>query len=588
MLTLSLSSCVFPRGWRSPHCPPRRPLVHAMSPPRRRAIAGLHADPVDVSSGSVRPLSARHVDDTTQSDVARAFSRLGTALWRAGVVGMVLKGGLNAFALVARSRRKRVAGAGDHFLRDAARDTAAFTAFLVAFTGVYVGVDEALAARCGKQRSKGWRAAVAGGLAGPTLLLADGPHGRGTKGGGTRHYGLATYIWLRSLVLLVRCALKKAGEGEASGGAMPVGPRLRRMLLAPFASPYADTGLMMASASVILSCFINKPEALRGAYGSFLDKHGGKSVKHYRAVQRVCLAKTNRETSEVAAWAARTLYPRDAEARDALFAASSAAVPASIDDPAARALRARLYGMILYPGRSAVSHCLEFFAKSLPRSLAVNLPMYLVPALLVHRKKLFGPRGPDLALRVAVGCVRSSAFLSAYCALAWLGPAAVQHVCGDMRWWTITCGVPLAGLATLLEKPSRRQELGVYCASRAVESAVLCALSWGWVPRQARGWRLDVALFCLAAAAIMHCYNAERDVFRSKYLNVLDFVFGNIGHGRQSIRHVGSFAVLANPPQMASPYPGVFKGRRNSEEDGKRTTLSTLISSPGRKGKPIY
>jgi len=46
-----------------------------------------------------------------------------------------------------------------------------------------------------------------------------------------------------------------------------------------------------------------------------------------------------------------------------------------------------------------------------------------------------------------------------------------------------------------------------------------------------QGWRHDVALFALAAAAIMHCYHAERDVFRSKYLNVLDFVFGNTGHG---------------------------------------------------------
>jgi len=130
-----------------------------------------------------------------------------------------------------------------------------------------------------------------------------------------------------------------------------------------------------------------------------------------------------------------------------------------------------------------------------------------------------------------VGCARSSAFLSAYCATAWLGPAAAQRVFGDMRWWTITCGVSAAGLAVLIEKPSRRQELGVYCASRAVEAAALCAVSWGWVPTRVQGWRHDVALFALAAAAIMHCYHAERDVFRSKYLNVLDFVFGNTGHG---------------------------------------------------------
>jgi hypothetical protein len=172
-------------------------------------------------------------------------------------------------------------------------------------------------------------------------------------------------------------------------------------------------------------------------------------------------------------------------------------------------------------------------------------------------------------------------------------------------------------------------QLGVYCASRALESAALCAVSWGWVPKRVQGWRHDVALFALAAAAIMHCYNAERDVFRSKYLNVLDFVFGNTGrvgyhfsprysavktpiigdtptprvvhvinltpgsdttlntgHGRQSIKHVGSFAVLANPPQMASPAPtsAAYKGEKK-EPGGKRVTLKTLLSSPERKKK---
>ncbi len=45
--------------------------------------------------------------------------------------------------------------------------------------------------------------------------------------------------------------------------------------------------------------------------------------------------------------------------------------------------------------------------------------------------------------------------------------------------------------------------------------------------------RIDVLMFSAAAAAIMHCYSdgqgRHRDVFRSKYLNVLDFVFGNTG-----------------------------------------------------------
>ena len=37
------------------------------------------------------------------------------------------------------------------------------------------------------------------------------------------------------------------------------------------------------------------------------------------------------------------------------------------------------------------------------------------------------------------------------------------------------------GLATLVEKKSRRMELAIYCLSRAIESFALCLASWGWV-----------------------------------------------------------------------------------------------------------
>ena len=45
--------------------------------------------------------------------------------------------------------------------------------------------------------------------------------------------------------------------------------------------------------------------------------------------------------------------------------------------------------------------------------------------------------------------------------------------------------------------------------------------------------RADVLIFSAACAAILHCYSDDRgrhrDVFRSKYLNILDFVFGGSG-----------------------------------------------------------
>ena len=63
------------------------------------------------------------------------------------------------------------------------------------------------------------------------------------------------------------------------------------------------------------------------------------------------------------------------------------------------------------------------------RALPVYLPVYLFPALLVHRKRLLDPKlAPDIGRRAALGAVRSSLFLSLYCTLAWRGACVgFQH-----------------------------------------------------------------------------------------------------------------------------------------------------------------
>ena len=63
------------------------------------------------------------------------------------------------------------------------------------------------------------------------------------------------------------------------------------------------------------------------------------------------------------------------------------------------------------------------------RALPVYLPVYLFPALLVHRKRLLDPKlAPDIGRRAALGAMRSSLFLSLYCTLAWRGACVgFQH-----------------------------------------------------------------------------------------------------------------------------------------------------------------
>ena len=50
--------------------------------------------------------------------------------------------------------------------------------------------------------------------------------------------------------------------------------------------------------------------------------------------------------------------------------------------------------------------------------------MYVLPALLVHRRALLDPaRAGGIWLKVARGAARSSLFLALYCTLAWRGAA---------------------------------------------------------------------------------------------------------------------------------------------------------------------
>lgn len=82
------------------------------------------------------------------------------------------------------------------------------------------------------------------------------------------------------------------------------------------------------------------------------------------------------------------------------------------------------------------------------------------------------------------------------------------------------------GLALAIEKKSRRIEISLYCLARAIESFFTCLADAGYLPQSRKIKRADVVVFSLSTAIIMHCYAQEREVFRSKYLNVLDWVFG--------------------------------------------------------------
>ncbi|PRW57029.1 hypothetical protein C2E21_4128 [Chlorella sorokiniana] len=436
-------------------------------------------------------------------DTHRAAQRVQDAALRGAMAGVVTRGGLHlvTFVLHLLTRRKKPPAGGQPDVRTMLQDTARWAAFLGSFSGVFVAADEAIACLGGRRRTRAWRAMAAGTLAGPTMLLA---------GSEQAHTSLALYLAIRGITLLVRC------------GNLPDAHPLKRKLLAPTRWEHGDVALMCLATSQLAYSWIVLPQTLPTSFVRFLNKHGGKPLHVYDAV---------REMSERAS---AGLKPGHLAA---LAGTNKAWFCGGISC------------QLVHPGQTCSQHALEFFPPAYLRALPVYFPVYVIPAILVHRKKLLSPsKAPTLWRKMALGIARSSLFLSLYCTLAWRGACGGFNLAGRTTGAVLGASCWIAGLAVLVEKPSRRMELALYLLARAAESFALSLAAWGVVRPSSLPRRLDVLLFSLAAGWILHCYSdhfgERRDVFRSSYLAVFDFILGNTGFSQASISHQPSNAEL--------------------------------------------
>ncbi|AAD46013.1 F21H2.12 [Arabidopsis thaliana] len=249
------------------------------------------------------------------------------------------------------------------------------------------------------------------------------------------------------------------------------------------------------------SAYILKQESLPSSYKSFLNKQGGKDLSILQGVKDIATAQpfTNLRAIE-------KYY-------------KSVGVDIKLDPTM------KVPCTIIHGNESCVKHGVTFFLQAYKRALPVYVPVYLIPALIVHRQDLLKKQYSILG-KGLLGTARSSLFLATYCSSAW------AWTCLLFRTFE-TCNIPLVaiatfptGLALAIEKKSRRIEISLYCLARAIESFFTCMTEAGYIrpPKSLR--RADVVVFSVSTAIIMHCYAQERDVFRSKYLNVLDWVFG--------------------------------------------------------------
>ncbi|KAE8723697.1 TRM112-like protein [Hibiscus syriacus] len=385
-------------------------------------------------------------------------------------IGAGIRGGLALFSILARLRRRKsrkVDSLSDsEAIMVGIKETLRYGLFLGTFSGTFVSVDEII-----------WRAIIAGLIAGPSMLLT---------GLNTQHTSLAIYILMRAAVLASRCGIKSKQFGK---------------LCKPLTWEHGDIFLMCLSSSQILSSYLLKPESSAPSYRSFLDKHCGKD--------RVILQGVKEHASD--------LPYTNLEAIEKFYKAKGADVKLNPN--------MKIPCSMIHGNQACSSHVFTFFHDAYKRSLPVYLPVYLIPTLLVHRQGLL-KRPYTILGKSLLGTARSSLFLSAYTSSAWMWTCTMNRLFGKCDIPIVALGTFPTGLALAVEKKSRRMEISLYCLARAIESFFTCMADAGYLPKSMYLKRADVVIFSLSTAIIMHCYEQEREVFRSKYLSVLDWVFG--------------------------------------------------------------
>lgn len=411
--------------------------------------------------------------------------RIFTASVKGFAIGAGIKGGLSLFAILARLRRRRslssvkkvqMASGGQDLIL-ALKETIRYGLFLGTFAGTFVSVDEFIAALGGHQRTARWRAFLAGAIAGPSMLLT---------GFNTQHTSLAVYIFMRAAVLASRCGIKSKRFGR---------------ICKPLTWAHGDLFLMCLSSTQILCAYILKQDSLPQTYKSFLNKHGGKDPIILQGIRDIACGVPFTNLEQI-----QKYY-------------KSTGVDVMLDP------QMKVPCSIIHENQSCSWHAFSFFLQAYKRAVPVYLPVYLIPALIVHRQGL-AKRPFTILAKGLLGTARSSLFLSTYCTSAWVWTCFLFRLFKRCNVAMLALGTFPTGVGLAIEKKSRRIEISLYCLARAIESFFTTMSDIGYIPQFKNLKRVDVLIFSISTAIIMHCYAIERDVFRSKYLNVLDWVFG--------------------------------------------------------------
>ncbi|KAI8319011.1 hypothetical protein GQ54DRAFT_56256 [Martensiomyces pterosporus] len=178
---------------------------------------------------------------------------------------------------------------------------------------------------------------------------------------------------------------------------------------------------------------------------------------------------------------------------------------------------------ILHPQTpSCTKGALYIMFNILPLALRIYTPLNAAVLVLFKRGRLMqDPKG--VLLKLAKSSIRSSIFLSILITSIINGSCTMRALLGRETYIGYVIMGLVGGLSVLIEAPSRRIELAMYCFLRALESGWDVGVKYG-VWRNVRHG--EVALFSAAMGILMSIYQNDPSTFNITYHSILTRVFG--------------------------------------------------------------
>ncbi|KAJ2683965.1 hypothetical protein IWW39_005194 [Coemansia spiralis] len=157
-----------------------------------------------------------------------------------------------------------------------------------------------------------------------------------------------------------------------------------------------------------------------------------------------------------------------------------------------------------------------------PIALKVYTPLNAA-VLVLFKRGLFlkDPRG--MLLKLVKSSVRSSIFFTLLVTGIINGACGMRQLLGRETYFGYLASGLLSGLSVLVEAPSRRVELAMYCFLRALESGWDVGVKLKWWANVRHG---EVALFSAAMGVLMTIYQNDPTTIGLTYHSVLTRIFG--------------------------------------------------------------